>query len=182
MQRDPTVTFSVSYTTRAPRPGELDGRDYHFIDKQRYDTMREAHAFLESAQVFGNGYGTAIADVDREMAAGRKVVLEIDWQGARQVRKRKPDAVSVFILPPSRNCLRARLTERGTDSEATIDRRMAAATEEMAHWGEYDYVIVNDRFEQAVTDLAAVLDGHGQALARGRPGLDAFAAGLLGRG
>jgi len=181
MQRDPSVTFSVSYTTRAPRPGEADGLDYHFIDAGRYAAMREAHDFLESAQVFGNGYGTAVADVEKELAAGRKVVLEIDWQGARQVRERMPGAASVFILPPSRECLRARLTERGTDSEATIDRRMAAATEEMAHWDEYDYVIVNDRFEQAVADLAAVLDGRGAALVRTRPGLEGFVDGLLDR-
>lgn len=179
MERDPSVTFSVSYTTRAPRPGEVDGRDYHFIDPERYAAMREADAFLESAQVFGNGYGTGVADVERQLAAGRKVVLEIDWQGARQVRERMPGATSVFILPPSRQCLRARLTERGTDSEATIDRRMAAATAEMAHWDEYDYVIVNDRFEQAVADLAAVLDGRGAALARTRPGLAGFAGELL---
>ena len=179
MARDGSVTFSVSYTTRAPRPGEVDGRDYHFIDPERFAAMRAANEFLESAEVYGNGYGTGIADVREELDRGRKVVLEIDWQGARQVRKRMPEAVSIFILPPSRECLRARLTERGTDSEATIDRRMAVATAEMAHWDEYDYVIVNDRFEQALEELASVLDGHGESVARGRPDLPDFVAGIL---
>ncbi len=180
MARDGSVTFSVSYTTRAPRPGEVDGRDYHFIDRTRFEAMREADAFLESAEVYGNGYGTAIADVREEMARGRKVVLEIDWQGARQVRERMPEAVSIFVLPPSRECLRARLTERGTDSEAIIDQRMAVATAEMAHWDEYDYVIVNDRFELALEQLASVLEGHGQAVARSRPELPGFVAAILG--
>ena len=180
MARDGSVTFSVSYTTRAPRPGEVDGRDYHFIDRTRFEAMREADAFLESAEVYGNGYGTAIADVREEMARGHKVVLEIDWQGARQVRERIPEAVSIFVLPPSRECLRARLTERGTDSEAIIDQRMAVATAEMAHWDEYDYVIVNDRFELALEQLASVLEGHGQAVARSRPELPGFVAAILG--
>lgn len=180
MARDGSVKFSVSYTTRDPRPGEIDGRDYHFIDADRFAAMRGDNAFLESAEVYGNGYGTGIADVRRELAQGHKVVLEIDWQGARQVRARMPEAVSVFILPPSRECLRARLTERGTDSEAIIDRRMAVATAEMAHWDEYDYVIINDEFEQALADLAAVLEGRGDGLARGRRGLAGFVATMLG--
>ena len=180
MARDESVTFSVSYTTRDPRPGEIDGRDYHFIDQARFEAMRKANAFLESAEVYGNGYGTGIADVRNELAHGRKVVLEIDWQGARQVRERMPEAVSVFILPPSRECLRARLTERGTDSEAIIDQRMAVATAEMAHWNEYDYVIINDQFERALEELEAVLNGRGQAVARPRRGLAAFVATILG--
>lgn len=180
MARDESVTFSVSHTTRDPRPGEVDGRDYHFIDRARFEAMREAQAFLESAEVYGNGYGTAIGDVREKLARGRKVVLEIDWQGARQVRERMPEAVSVFILPPSRECLRARLTERGTDSGAIIDQRMAVATEEMAHWNEYDYVIINDQFGRALEELAAVLNGRGQAVARTRPGLSEFVAGILG--
>ncbi len=182
MARDESVTFSVSYTTRDPRSGEIDGRDYHFIDQARFEAMREANAFLESAEVYGNGYGTAIADVCNELAQGRKVVLEIDWQGARQVRERMPEAVSVFILPPSRECLRARLTERGTDSEAIIDQRMAVATAEMAHWDEYDYVIINDQFERAVEQLGAVLNGQGQGVACARPGLPEFVATILGEG
>lgn len=173
------LAFSVSYTTRSPRPGEVDGRDYHFVERARFEEMRRSGAFLESAWVFGNGYGTGAADVERLRAAGRDVVLEIDWQGARQVRGRVPEAVSIFILPPSRRILRARLTGRGTDSEATIERRMAAATEELAHWREYDYVIVNEDFERALGELEGVFAGRGEAVRRARPGLAEFADGLL---
>lgn len=173
------LAFSVSYTTRAPRPGEVSGRDYHFIDRARFEAMRKAGDFLESAWVFGNGYGTGVEDVERLRAAGRDVVLEIDWQGARQVRARIPEVVSVFILPPSRQILRTRLTGRGTDTEATIERRMAAASEEMAHWREYDYVIVNDDFERALGELEGIFAGHGSAVHRARPGLAEFADGLL---
>lgn len=177
--RDPQLALSVSYTTRAPRAGERDHHDYHFIDRERFDAMRAAGAFLESAVVFGNGYGTGAADVERLRAAGRDVVLEIDWQGARQVRARVPETVSVFILPPSRAVLRQRLTGRGTDSEETIERRMQAAAAEMEHWGEYDYVVVNEDFERAVADLEAVLAGRGEALRAGRPALAGFARTLL---
>ncbi|MGA7965623.1 MAG: guanylate kinase [Gammaproteobacteria bacterium] len=177
--RNPALTFSVSYTTRAPRFGEEGGRDYHFIDAARFEAMQAADAFLESARVFGNGYGTAAADVERERAGGRDVVLEIDWQGARQVRRRRPETVSIFILPPSRESLRARLTGRGTDSESIIDRRMAAAATEMAHWDEYDYVVVNDEFERALADLAAIVDGKGAATERSRPELKDLASKLL---
>lgn len=179
IERTPRLVFSISYTTRAPRAGEVDGRDYHFIDLERFRAMRAEGAFLESAEVFGNGYGTAAADVAHERAEGRDVVLEIDWQGARQVRERRPETVSIFILPPSRESLRARLTGRGTDSERIIDRRMAAAATEMAHWDEYDYVVVNDEFERALADLAAIVDGKGTAAARSRPELKALAAKLL---
>jgi len=177
--RNAALMLSVSYTTRAPRPGEVDGRDYHFIDPERFEAMQAADAFLESARVFGNGYGTAAADVERARANGRDVVLEIDWQGARQVRRRVPETTSIFILPPSRDSLRARLTRRGTDSGRTIARRMAAATTEMAHWDEYDYVIVNDEFEHALADLAAVVAGGDAAEARTRTNLADFVAGLL---
>lgn len=179
IRRRGAVAFSISYTTRAPRPGERDGRDYHFVDRDRFDAMREAGEFLESALVFGNGYGTAAADVERLRDAGRDVVLEIDWQGANQVRERVREAVSVFVLPPSRGALRARLTGRGTDSEATIERRMAAAAAEMAHWREYDFVIVNDDFQRALGELEAIFAGRGTAARRERPGLAAFAEGLL---
>lgn len=177
--RNPALTFSVSYTTRSPRSGEVDGRDYHFIDAARFEAMQASDAFLESARVFGNGYGTAAADVERERAGGRDVVLEIDWQGARQVRRRRPETVSIFILPPSRESLRARLTGRGTDSESIIDRRMAAAATEMAHWEEYDYVVVNDEFERALADLAAIVDGKGGATERSRPELKELVSKLL---
>lgn len=179
IERTPTLVFSISYTTRAPRNGEVDGRDYHFIDLDRFRAMRDAGEFLESAEVFGNGYGTASADVERELAAGRDVVLEIDWQGARQVRRKAPEAISVFILPPSRRSLRARLTRRGTDSESTIARRMDAAAAEMDHWDEYDYVVVNDDFQRALADLAAVVAGDGQGVERSRPGLESLVSKLL---
>lgn len=179
IERTPGLVFSTSYTTRAPRAGEVDGRDYHFIDMERFRAMQAEDAFLESAEVFGNGYGTSAADVEHERAEGRDVVLEIDWQGARQVRRKLPDTVSIFILPPSRESLRARLTGRGTDSERIIDRRMAAAAAEIAHWDEYDHVVVNDEFERALADLGAIVHGKGDATRRSRPGLKRLAAKLL---
>ncbi len=177
--RRPQLAFSVSYTTRRPRQGEVDGRDYHFVDAVRYAAMRDADEFLESATVFGNDYGTGAADVERLRAAGRDVVLEIDWQGGRLVRARVPETISIFVLPPSRESLRARLTGRGTDSETVIERRMAAAAAEIAHWDEYDYVIVNDTFARALDELQAIFAGDGEAARRERPGLAEFVAGLL---
>lgn len=177
--RRDSLVFSVSWTTRPPRAGERDGCDYHFVSSERFAAMREAGAFLESATVFGHGYGTGAADVETLRDAGRDVVLEIDWQGARAVRERVPEAVSIFILPPSREVLRARLAGRATDSEAVIAHRMAAATDEMRHWREYDYVVVNDDFARALNNLAAVFDGRGEASRRDRPNLAGFAAGLL---
>ncbi len=179
VRRHAGIMFSVSYTTRPPRPGEAEGCEYHFIDRARFDAMRRDGAFLESAVVFGNGYGTSALDVERLRSAGYDVVLEIDWQGARQVREKVPEAVSVFILPPSRGSLRARLTGRGTDSDATIERRMAAAAAEMTHWCEYDYVVVNDDFERALADLEGIIGGRGDAVRHDRPGLAGFAEKLL---
>lgn len=177
--RRPQLAVSVSYTTRAPRTDELPGRDYHFVDRDRFEAMRRAGEFLESAVVFGNGYGTGAADVERLRAAGHDVVLEIDWQGARQVRARVPDTVSVFVLPPSRALLRERLTARGTDSDDVIERRMQAASDEIEHWREYDYVVVNDDFERALADLEAVFEGGGARFRAGRPGLAQFVDELL---
>jgi guanylate kinase len=179
VERHANLVLSVSWTTRAPRPGERDGRDYRFIDRARFAAMRAAGEFLESATVFGNGYGTRAGDVERERAAGRGVVLEIDWQGARAVRAARPETVSIFILPPSRASLRARLAERGTDSEAVIARRMAAAAAEIAHWEEYDYVVVNEDFARARAELEAILAGRGEASRRTRADLADFAASLL---
>ncbi|MGH8273641.1 MAG: guanylate kinase, partial [Gammaproteobacteria bacterium] len=167
---------------RAPRPGERDGHDYHVVDAERFAAMRAAGEFLENATVFGNGYGTRASDVARLRAAGRDVVLEIDWQGARAVRSKLPETVSVFILPPSRASLHARLAGRGTDSETVIARRMAAAAAEIAHWDEYDYVIVNEDFAHAREELDAVFDGAGAAFRRERPGLAEFAADLVAAG
>jgi len=156
LQRLPDVVVSVSHTTRAPRPGEQDGVDYHFIDKVGFERLVEAGEFLEYAQVFDNYYGTHRATVEAELRAGRDVILEIDWQGARQVASAAPGAVKVFILPPSVAALRERLTVRGQDSEDIIERRMRDAISEMSHYDEYHYLIFNDDFETAVAELQAV--------------------------
>nr|WP_298411403.1 guanylate kinase [uncultured Halomonas sp.] len=151
------IQVSVSHTTRAMRPGEIDGLNYHFADIAAFKGMIERGDFFEHAQVFDNYYGTSRPAVQALLAAGQDVILEIDWQGARQVREQIPDAVSVFILPPSRETLRERLSNRGTDDKATIDRRMRDAVSEMAHFDEYDHVIINDDFDTALTQLIAVI-------------------------
>jgi len=157
MERDADLGFSVSHTTRPPRPGEVDGRDYHFIDVPTFERMVEEGAFLEYAKVFDNYYGTSRAAVEAQLAEGRDVFLDIDWQGARQVRQAWPEAVSIFVLPPSREALEARLRGRGTDSDEVIAGRMARAVDEASHYDEYDYLIVNDDFETAVGDLGAIV-------------------------
>jgi guanylate kinase len=151
------IAVSVSHTTRPQRPGEQDGVNYHFVDAARFEAMIAEDAFLEHAQVFGNRYGTARETVTRELAAGRDVILEIDWQGARQVRRLMPAAVSIFILPPSNAELERRLRGRGTDEEETIRRRMNAAVAEMSHYHEYEFLVVNDDFARAVADLHAIV-------------------------
>lgn len=160
LERVPGIRFSVSYTTRERRPGEVDGRDYFFVDEDRFRRMVAAGEFLEHAEVFGNCYGTGRDQVDALTAAGHDVMLEIDWQGARQVRAAKPDCVSVFILPPSLAELERRLRGRSTDSEETIRRRLGEAREDMGHWPEFDYVIINRDFDAAVAELEAVLAGR----------------------
>ncbi len=158
LARDPGITVSVSHTTRPRRPGEVDGADYHFVDPATFERMVEAGAFLEHAEVFGNAYGTAEAEVRRLLEQeGRDVLLEIDWQGAQQVRRRFPQAVTIFILPPSREALRSRLEGRGQDSEEVIARRLRAAREEMAHYPEFDYLVVNDVFDEAVDRLHCIV-------------------------
>ncbi len=156
LERLADVVVSVSNTTRAPRPGEQDGVDYHFTDKAEFEQLVEAGEFLEYAQVFDNYYGTRRATVEAELDAGRDVILEIDWQGARQVAGAAPEAVKVFILPPSAVALRERLTARGQDSEEIIERRMRDAISEMSHYGEYQYLIFNDDFDTAVDELRTV--------------------------
>ncbi|VAX11103.1 Guanylate kinase [hydrothermal vent metagenome] len=151
------IEVSVSHTTRAMRPGEQDGVDYHFINKDEFENLVEAEAFLEHAQVFDNYYGTARASIETRLAAGADVILEIDWQGAQQVRAWKSDALSVFILPPSRNALEERLRGRGQDSEAIIARRMRDAVSETSHYAEFDYLVINDQFELALQDLQAIV-------------------------
>ena len=159
------ISVSVSHTTRAARPGEQDGIDYHFTTLADFNGMVSHGEFLEHAQVFDNFYGTARSSVERELVLGNDVILEIDWQGAAQVRKMMPDAVSVFILPPSAEALRERLTSRGQDDDSIIERRMRDAQSEASHFDEYDYLIVNDDFDAALAELRAVFIA-GQLLRR----------------
>lgn len=157
LEMDPAVSLSVSYTTRAMRPGEEDGADYHFVSEERFLRMLEEGDFLESAEVHGARYGTSQTLVESLLAEGRDLVLEIDWQGAAQVRSLYPNAIGIFVLPPSLEELARRLHHRAQDSEEVIARRLAAAREEISHVGEFDYVIINDRFETAIHDLLAII-------------------------
>jgi guanylate kinase len=175
----PQLVVSVSHTTRPPRPHELDGRDYHFVSAERFAELEAAGAFLEHAQVFDNRYGTARDQVVARLDAGRDVLLEIDWQGARQVRRAMPACISIFILPPSRAALAERLRSRRTDSEQVIARRLQDAATDISHCLEFDYAIVNDRFEQAVAQLMAIIDGQGGALAASRPDLGPLLKALV---
>jgi guanylate kinase len=179
MEREPRIRFSVSYTTRDPRPNEIRGRDYHFVSHERFQEMKANHEFLEHAQVFDNWYGTGVRTVQEALSNGEQLLLEIDWQGARQVRSRIPEAVSIFILPPSRAALEQRLKGRSTDSDAVIQRRLRDAAEDLGHWSEFDYVVINDRFEQALKDLEAIVEDRGGALAARRPEVVQLAAGLV---
>ncbi len=153
----PGLAVSVSHTTRAPRPGERPGVDYHFVSRDEFDAMVARHEFLEHAEVFGNCYGTGQQAVFDLLQAGRDVLLEIDWQGARQVRERIASSVSIFILPPSRKALEARLRGRGQDDEAVIRQRTRGAISEMSHFREFDYLVINDDFDVALEDLRAIV-------------------------
>jgi guanylate kinase len=157
LERDPRIQLSVSYTTRAPRPGEQNGREYHFVDVPGFIAMRARGEFLESAQVHGNHYGTSRVWIEGQIAAGRDILLEIDWQGAQQVRKLFRDSIGIFIMPPSIGELERRLTGRGHDSPEVIRRRLDAALGEMRHVGEFDYVIINNKLQEAVDDLMSVV-------------------------
>ena len=163
VERHPEYRFSISYTTRGKRSTEIHGEDYFFVDEQEFERLRQAGELLESALVFDNHYGTSRSQVERHLEAGHDVVLEIDWQGARQVRASMPECISVFILPPSRHELERRLRGRKTDSEAVIQRRLRDALSDMAHWEEFDYCIINDDLGQAVRELEAIFDGGGDA-------------------
>jgi len=157
LRADPKLGLSVSYTTRAPRPGEEDGRDYRFVTRTAFEEMLERGEFLESALVHGNYYGTSEAWVEDSLAAGTSIVLEIDWQGAAQVRRRRSDAIGIFVLPPSLGVLEHRLRARAQDSTQVIALRIRAAREEISHAGEFDYVIINCIFDEALRDLSAVV-------------------------
>lgn len=157
LEQESRVHLSISYTTRGPRPGEENGREYHFVDNVEFQAMIARHEFLEWAEVHGNFYGTSQKWIADQLASGHDVLLEIDWQGAQQVRKLFPQAIGIFILPPSMEELTRRLTGRGTDSADVIARRLAAAQAEMRHVGEFDYVIINDQLAQALEELRAVV-------------------------
>jgi guanylate kinase len=181
MEREPRVRFSVSYTTRKPRPNEIPGRDYHFVTMERFAEMIAHGEFLEHAQVFDNYYGTGVRAVEEALANGEQLLLEIDWQGARQVRARLPEARSIFILPPSRAALEQRLKARSTDSDAVIKRRLQDAAEDLAHWAEFDCVVINDRFDAALEDLRDIVADRGSHLSKQRPEVARLAAELLDR-
>ncbi len=179
LARSPSLCVSVSHTTRAQRPNEEDGRDYHFIPVPEFQRLRAAGAFLESAQVFDNYYGTGRDQVGALLASGRDVLLEIDWQGARQVRAAQPDCISIFILPPSRAELERRLRSRLTDSDEVIARRLRDAASDMSHCPEFDYAVVNDQFETALAQLQDIIGGRGAALRSDRPELAPLLAQLV---
>lgn len=151
------LAVSVSHTTRAKRPGEVDGINYHFVSVAEFNGLKEQGGFFEWAQVFDNFYGTSKQGVIKQLNQGIDVILEIDWQGAAQVKQHMPDAVTIFILPPSTAALRERLTGRGQDDSSVIERRMQSARDEISHYGEADYVVLNDRFETALIDLQAII-------------------------
>jgi len=179
LSRDPSLRVSVSHTTRKQREKEIPGVDYNFVSIEEFRRLIGQDAFLEHAQVFDNFYGTGRAQVEALRNAGHDVILEIDWQGAQQVRKAQPDCKSVFILPPSRAELETRLRNRKTDSEQVIKRRLRDAVADMSHFDEFDYVIVNNDFETAVAELLAILRGGGGEFTAKRPGLAPLLADLL---
>ena len=157
LQADPQIRLSVSYTTRKPRPGEVDGREYHFVTEQEFAQMIARGAFLENALVHGNHYATSAHWISEQRAAGRDIMLEIDWQGAALVRQLIPEAIGIFILPPSFEALLSRLNKRAQDTPDVIARRLAAARDEISHVGEFKYVIINDNFSQAAQDLISIV-------------------------
>jgi guanylate kinase len=171
VERNPALKFSISYTTRRKRATEVDGRDYFFVTVPEFEALEARGELLESALVFDNHYGTGRSQVERHLANGNHVILEIDWQGARQVRLSMPDCITIFILPPSRDELEKRLRGRRTDSEDVIERRLRDALGDMSHWDEFDYVIVNDDLADATDRLLAVIEGGGEANSTGNPAL-----------
>jgi guanylate kinase len=179
LARKPELHVSISHTTRQKRPTEEHGREYYFVSAPEFQQLVERGEFLEHARVFDNFYGTARPPVEARLAQGNNVVLEIDWQGAQQVRKALPECSTIFILPPSRRSLEERLRNRATDSDEVIARRLRDAVGDMSHWREFDYVVVNDDFERAVADLVRIIDGRGEGLRAGRPQLQPLLAALL---
>ncbi len=178
--RDPELRFSISYTTRPQRSNEADGVDYIFVDTEKFEALRAEHELLESATVFDNLYGTSRKQVEQLLSDGHHVVLDIDWQGARQVRDSMPECATIFVLPPSLTELERRLRDRRTDSEAVIQRRLRDATSDMARWDEFDYVVINDELDRAVTDLEAILAGEGKSQATQNTGIRARITDITG--
>jgi len=176
----PDLRFSISYTTRAKRRTEVDGVDYLFIDTAAFEAKRAEGELLEYAEVFDNFYATSRSQVEKHLAEGNDVLLEIDWQGARQVREAMPQCVTIFVLPPSLEELEKRLRDRRTDNADVISRRLRDALSDMSHWDEFDYVIINDDLEQAVTDLENVLAGHGDNCARSKVSLRRAVSRIIG--
>lgn len=161
VEQMPDVAFSVSHTTRAPRPGEQHGVHYYFVNQQQFDEMVVADRFLEHAKVFGNSYGTSRSTTENMLRQGKNIIFDIDWQGARAIKEKLPEVVSIFILPPSRAALEKRLTGRGQDSPEVIAQRMRAAVSEISHYKEFDHLVVNDDFDAALADLKTIILGDG---------------------
>ena len=178
--RRPELRFSISYTTRPKRRNEADGVDYVFVDEEEFTRLRDAGALLEYAEVFDNHYGTSRAQVEEHLGNGQNILLEIDWQGARQVRASMPECVTIFILPPSHDELVRRLRDRRTDSDEVIERRLRDAEGDISHWEEFDFVVINDDLDQAVADLEAVLAGKGDAQATSNEAVRHTVAAIAG--
>jgi len=173
VERKPGLRFSISYTTREKRVTEVEAKDYFFVPEAEFQKLEEKGELLESALVFDNHYGTSRSQVEQHLSNGHHVILEIDWQGAQQVRQSKPDCITIFILPPSRDELERRLRDRRTDNDTVIERRLNDALGDMSHWSEFDYVIINDDLTLAVTELESVLNGEGDANRVGNESLQA---------
>jgi guanylate kinase len=179
IQLRPALRFSISYTTRKQRPNERHSHDYFFVDKSEFERMVAAGEFLEHARVFDNYYGTSRKQVEQLLDESQDVLLEIDWQGAQQIRRALPECRSIFVLPPSREALEQRLRGRGTDSDEVIARRLRDSLADLSHWSEFDYIVVNDDFARAIEDLQAIVTGQGEHLRRDRPELRELLARLL---
>lgn len=176
---EPQLRLSISHTTRTRRPTEAQGREYHFVSAPQFAELIARGEFLEHARVFDNLYGTSRAFVEAQLAQGHDVVLEIDWQGAQQVRRALPECVSIFILPPSRQALAERLARRATDTPEVISRRLQDAAGDMSHYAEFDYLVVNDDFAKAASELKRIIAGHGEDIRSNRPALASLLGELL---
>lgn len=166
LQKMPDIRVAVSHTTRSQRASEEDGVNYYFVSEEKFKQLVSDNAFIEYAQVFGNDYGTSRAEIEKHLSAGMHIILEIDWQGAAQIRRKLPECISIFILPPSLASLRTRLQDRAMDDQSTIDSRMNAAIDEISHYSEFDYLVVNDDFSEALSDLSNIVEYQPEHLSR----------------